>query len=295
MTRIQKPIFRTLPNPSTAVWFVLLVISVALWAWTVDWPGPARRTTASVAVDVPGVTFQAAALSNGVHFQVFVRSYNRSFGVEFGRARFRDGDRHNSGYPGHAWFVSALGFIAAWLPTTVHDYDVILTPFAAAAIPYWFLIAGSAALLFGRTGMYLLLKPYRSGSLASLYAAALVLLAFFVLNLVPTTAWRPGINLQPSTLWGWGEITFWPGIAHHEVALKSGFPFECYRRAFIAGRRVDVFHGDDTQGILQHRLMDNVCIALVCAWTVSLAVERARQRFQHLYRAREKPVKVAAM
>jgi hypothetical protein len=272
-------------SPRRVILIVLFALvglaAVSLWCLTL--PGASGRRDLTVAIHVPRFLLQVRPLGNGIHFQAIgPAGHMRGFGVEPGTYSHLGSDQPgDGGYRGDhdGYVVGGLGFVAAWLPHTFNGGDYILSPFLALVVPYWFLIAGSAIGLAAALGS---LRPLtdrlRRASPPAWYAAAVVLLLFFLANLVPSTAWRPGASLEPRTPWGWVEMTFWPWEVHNEVALTSGFPLECYRRAFIGGQRVDIFHGDDTQGLYQHRMMENVCVALLAAGAAMVLVEAVRRR-----------------
>lgn len=258
---------------------VIALGSLSLW-WLTLHP-EYKQPDIAVAIRIPDTLFQVRALANGLHFQVVASTRQSGFSGQLGRAVYMGSRWPDGGYVGDhdGYFASGLGFIAAWLPHKFDGGDYIQRPFAAVVVPYWFLIAGSAA------GLALMLgaaRPLagrlRQAAPQAWYAAAIVLFVFFLANLVPYRIWQPGLNLVPTTPWDWVEIIFWPWAVHDEVALRSGFPLECYRWAFVHGQRVTDFHGDNTQGLCQHRMMENLCVALVAASATMLAVESLRQR-----------------
>jgi hypothetical protein len=268
--------------------------------WCLTLPGASARRDLTVALHVPRFLLQVRPLANGIHFQAIgPAGHQRGFGVELGTHSHLGSDRPgDGGYRGDhdGYLVSALGFIAAWLPHTFNGGDYIMSPFAAVVVPYWFLIAGSAvglAVVLGAAQP--LADRLRRASTPAWYAAAVVLFLFFIANLAPSTAWRPGASLDPRTPWDWVEMTLWPWAVHNEVALASGFPMECYRRAFINGERVEIFHGDDTQGLYQHRMMENICVALLAAGAMVLIVDVARCRRTLLAEHKKPPPAVPAV
>ncbi|MEJ7638027.1 MAG: hypothetical protein WKF75_08615 [Singulisphaera sp.] len=253
----------------TTLSFLLLVASISLWAWTSGFPGHGRpRRGPSIAIELPGPVAMMYAGDNGVHFKcAWWNSRGRAVTIRF--------DRTAPGRYAFGLVANFLGFTIAALTHTYTESDMIVPPYVALVLPYWFLI-----LLFGRaflriSGISGLVSPYCRFSRYSYWPMAIVALTFAILNCIPS-AWRPGAMIIADDLSGWARLIFNPA-SYPEICLHYGFPFICYRRGIIDGKTDHFFHGA-LLGWEQHRAMENLCIALAAVMIVGMTVEWIRKR-----------------
>ncbi len=241
--------------------------SSLLWLWTA---GIYYRPLAkpACAIRLPFILLQAGANDEGVHFLAM-----RQSGRQFPTVHFRGTFFGNAGYH-HGRVVNVLGLVIAVLPTEYNGGDYLVSPHVALVVPYWLLIVGSGCLLAVLTPAATRLRRFCRVSKLSGGAAGFVLVLFAAMNLVPS-AWRPGAGIQPRTFGEWVTLTFQPGAAYAKIMLVYGFPFPCYRRGIINGQSVELFLGASV-GWEPHKAMENVCVAVLTAVSVALAIEWLR-------------------
>jgi hypothetical protein len=249
---------------------ISLAVSLGLWWWT---SGICYRPLPSPAIAMrhPFALLQACADDDGIHFLAVKNSRLQFPAVWFGRASYLG----NAGYH-HALVVNLLGVVIGVLPTTYHDGDMIVSPYAALVLPYWLLIVASGAALVVTTPLAAWLSRYWRPTRMSAGAAALVCGLFLVLNVIPS-AWRPGALIQPQTFREWAMLIVEPEVEYSDIMLEYGFPFCYYRRGIIDGETADSYHGASV-GWLPHKFMENACLAALSAFAVVLGAQWLRQR-----------------
>lgn len=134
----------------------LLIGAVVLWWATAHIDRNGRLPKPVVAIGVPGGFFQARGLQDGLHVLCMRNSWRRGFSVQFESMSYLG----NAGYHyGELWTCGGFTFVL--LTETIHDYDVIQSPYAAMVFPYWFLVSACACLLLYSLGLlqWLLLAP----------------------------------------------------------------------------------------------------------------------------------------
>jgi hypothetical protein len=247
---------------------LVLVGSSFLWVWT---SGIYYRTlpTPAFAIRLPFVLLQACANDEGVHLLAIKERANQLPAIQFERASYLG----NAGYH-HGCVVNILGLVMAVLPTEYCGGDYVVSPHTALVLPYWLLIVGAGCLLVVLTPAVTWIRRYCRPSKVSGGAATLVCLLFVMLNVVPS-AWRPGAAIEPQTIHEWVTLTLEPHTTHSEIMLVYGFPFPCYRKGIINGQSVNLFYGASV-GWEPHKAMENICVAVLTAFGVVLAIELLR-------------------
>lgn len=253
-----------------AVFFVLLVSATGLWLFTSGiFCRPQPKP--SLAVRAPRLLLQATALDNGVHHLCLWQQSNRHTSIQFDRVTYLG----NAGYR-HGFVASFLGFTFAILKQASGGTDYIVSPHAAVVLPYWFLIIISSLGFLWFSGIGRLLASYCRFSRFSWWLMGITMLVFLTLNCVPS-AWRLGAAIRPDSVTEWLNLTFSPST-YPEICLSYGFPFVCYQRGIINGKSVQIFHGYDTLGLHQHRMMENLCIMVASCMAAGMLVEVCRRR-----------------
>jgi hypothetical protein len=251
------------------VFFVLLLMSLVLRVVTT--PGLTYRTVRpAAALNLPYVTIQVVARDNGVHL---VALRHREFTFEFKLDHVIRLD--NTNYV-HARAVRLLGLTVAILPRTFDGVDYIVSPYAAIALPYWFLIGVSSLALVALTGLGGIIRPYCRFSKTACAVMALIAMVFIAANFVPRNESGTSAEGTPGERWRQLYRLCFDPSSYSEISLAYGFPFVCYRRAWIEGKSVGIFYGDDTLGWRPHLLMENVCLALLAMAAAGAGVEWIR-------------------
>lgn len=245
---------------------LLLALAVFLWVWNAEL---SYRTLPRLGVAASGLKlrFSAVASDSGVHFQL-----HSGFGQRF-EIRWRDFNR--PAYH-HGGVVNLLGVIVAVQPYTYNGGDYIVSPNAAIALPYWFLIVAPAYGVLRWAGIAAWLAPYcRFGRAAwgVMLAVALVFLAF---NLTPYKNPLAGGSYDPGKsasqyINEWLQFTFDPASLG-DIEQHYGFPF-CYREVgYIGGKQVELYHGAEMH-FRQHKLAENLCLAIGAMLVCGIAVQ----------------------
>jgi hypothetical protein len=160
--------------------------------------------------------------------------------------------------------------MVAVLPYTHYESDFIVPPHAAIAVPYWLTMVAGGFGILRCTGLLGTLAPYCRFGIAAWTAIALVALVFLALNAIPD-AGRPGAHIDPQNAFEWCQLIFFPS-AWPDIELRYGFPFIWYELGLINGESVKLYHGAEME-LLQHRLAENICIALGTMMICGMAVQ----------------------
>jgi hypothetical protein len=261
---LPKPRRRLLRHAATVALALVWATCLVLWFCNAELDHvPALRPAA--AAHVPGWFAQIAARQDGVHCLVSSRSWT-------GPLLFRLSEDSNYGAAGYHYglVLNALGLQLALLTRTIHDYDVIMLPYAAVVLPYCLLIVGSSVALLWQLNLLPLVRASLRFSRAAKVAMAVAAIAFVVANCIPW-AWRPGAAISPDELW----LVCLEPHRYPEVCLTFGFPFDFYQRGIMDGQAVQYFYGAEME-FHQHRLMDNVCLGFLAMMAAGMLVNRLR-------------------
>ena len=254
---------------AAVVCFALLLAVLALWLGT-SGVYCRRLRGPSLVVWTPESEWRAAAGMEGLLFRYRRFRTNRALSV-----RFEYAGRLSSRWYCHGFVVSALGFTLAVLARSCTDIDLIIPPHVALVIPYWFAVSAFGVGFLWLSGLGRWLFVSRRFSRLSWWLMGFTMFVFVALSCVPYAGGRGG-RIQPDTVGGWLRLVFWPS-AHSEIFLRYGFPFICYRRGIINGKSVSFYHGCDNLGLIQHRLMEDLCIALAACLAVGALASTRRE------------------
>ena len=119
-----------------AIALVAALRSAFLWWRTSHIDRNGRIPQPNLAVNVPCLLLQATALRNGLHCVCMTGYPKWKVAAQFERQTYI----HEPGYA-RARSFSCAGFRFVVLTNTLDDTDSILSPFAAAVFPYWFLVS----------------------------------------------------------------------------------------------------------------------------------------------------------
>jgi hypothetical protein len=256
---------------------LLLAAAVFLWFWT---SGLYPRTLPRLGVSAGalGLSVSTIASDDGIHFRL-----RKEFGS---RPEFRWADHNRPSYH-HGLVVNLLGVIVAAQPYTYNGGDYIVSPNAAVAVPYWFLIALAGYGLLRSTGLLGVLAPYSRFRVPALVVMSLVGLVFLALNLVPYANPAAGRSYDPSVssaehLGQWLQFVFDPASLG-DIEQHYGFPRTCYEVGYINGQKVALYQGAEME-FFPHRLGENLCLALAAMLAAGMIVQRLSQRVGHVHR-----------
>jgi len=156
----------------------------------------------------------------------------------------------NAGYP-HGLGLSLGGFEFRVLPRRYSGGDYVVFPYAAVAVPYWFITGATGLLTLMYSGLLHRFRPYLRFSRYSMP---------FMLATGVVFAW---LNVSPATIGPYG------------VLKDYGFPQTYLLVAVRDGEVLSSFMGNDL-GWRQDKVMENLMLAAVAVFSVGFLCEFAR-------------------
>ncbi len=240
---------------------IIFIISISFWLF-INMQHPSASKKPAVAIKISSVLFQICARNDGIHFLVTESLPKHFLRVNFKHVNYLGVDGYHWGH-----VINLLGLVFAISPNGTGEYDYIVSPYMAIAIPYWLLITGTGLLLIIITPIAGWITTYFRPTKISIVAGVIIILVFILLNVVPFASWHPGSKIQLQSINDLITLTINPLNVHSDIMLVYGFPFSCYKKGYIDSQQVNLYYGASV-GWKSYKVMENLCLVIFLTFLI---------------------------